>query len=74
MTSEERKSNSDTLKGGYWRGFMSRHGNKIFSLKSRRFSTERSNWITYENIELVYDLVYKQMLKAGVVERLDETE
>lgn len=55
MTPEERKGNTDMLKGGYWRGFMSRHGNKIFSLKSRRFSTERSSWITYENIELMYD-------------------
>ena len=30
----------------------------------------RTEWVTYENIELMYYLVYEQMVRAGVAKEL----
>ena len=30
----------------------------------------RTEWMTYENVELVYNLVYEQMVRAGVAKAL----
>ena len=53
---------------------MARHDSNIFSLKSQHNSSERSDWITYENVEIMYGLVYKQMFCAGVLEELEEEQ
>ena len=34
----------------------------------------RSDWTTYNNIESMYDLLYEQMVQAGIAQRLPEGE
>ena len=50
---------------------MRRHGNKIVSKRGERFASNRANWMTYEKIEQMYDIIYDQMVKARVAVALD---
>ena len=34
----------------------------------------RTEWVAYENIDLMYDLVYEQMVRAGVAKKLEPHE
>ena len=55
----------------YYQGFMKRHRHELWSASVKAIDVNRSNWATYDNIEKMYDLVYKSMVEAGVAVELD---
>ena len=59
---------------GYYRGFLNRNRDKLFTTKAKKFAEVRSNWITYKNFKKMYKLVYSGMVKAGVAIELEEGE
>jgi hypothetical protein len=64
-------SDSPDLGPRYYHSFLGRHGNNVHTTKSRRRDVSRHEWATYENIEKMYNLVYQEMVCAGVAEYLD---
>ena len=54
------------------RGFMKRNGHKVKAKKGVKFDYKRANWCTYPNFELMYIETYKEMVKGGIAEELDE--
>jgi hypothetical protein len=65
-----RKDPSGLLSKNYWKQFMRRHQNVLASAKGSRVASNRTDWVTYENIQDMYDLVYEQMVNAGVAKEL----
>jgi hypothetical protein len=59
---------------GYWRGFMRRNGHKIKCKKAVKFDNKRAEWCTYQNFKVMYDEVYKELVKAGIASMLPATE
>ena len=59
---------------GYWRGFMKRNGHKIKCKKAVKFDSKRADWCTYQNFKVMYDEVYKELVKGGIATKLAETE
>jgi hypothetical protein len=64
------KDPSGQLSKSYWKQFMRRHQNVLASAKGSRVASNRTDWVTYENIQTMYDLVYEQMVAAGVAKEL----
>ena len=50
----------------YWEWFVRRHKRVLESAKGHRVAANRTEWVTYQNIECMYDLVYEQMVSAGL--------
>jgi len=42
--------------------------------KGHLVATNRTEWVTFDNINRMYDLVYNQMVAAGVARRLSPAE
>ena len=53
---------------------MKRHKNVIESKRGGQIANNRVEWVTYENVKLMYDLVYEQMVQAGIAVSLPENE
>jgi len=58
----------------YWKLFMRRHKHAIESKRGGRIASNRAEWVTYENIKMMYDLIYSQMIEAGIAVSLPEDE
>ena len=56
---------------GYYSSFMKRHKNELWSIPPKAQDIMRTNWLTYSNVEKMYDSVYKQMEKSGVARKLN---
>ena len=54
----------------FWLQFVKRNKEKLEVGKGYRVAGNITEWVTYENVELMYDLVYEQMVKAGVAKKL----
>lgn len=54
----------------FWLQFVKRNREKLEVGKGYRVAGNRTEWVTYENVELMYDLVYEQMVRAGVAKVL----
>ena len=53
---------------------MKRKGEFLSSRKGNRQHNARQDWTTYDNIERMYELVYEEMIDAGIAQRLPEDE
>lgn len=53
---------------------MKRNKDLLSSEKGSRMHNARQDWTTYDNIEIMYDLVYEQMVKAKIAVTLPEAE
>ncbi len=53
---------------------MQRQKKVLSSCKGSRKHNARQDWTTYDNIETMYDLVYEQMVDAGIAHHLPEEE
>ena len=58
----------------FWLQFVKRNKEKLEVGKGYRVAGNRTEWVTYENVELMYDLVYEQMVQAGVAKALAPEE
>ena len=65
------KSTSWCLTNMYWRlGFMKRNAASLSRAKGNRIAACRAEWTTFENISEMYNLVYDQMVDAGLAKKL----
>ena len=55
------KKPTGKLSAKYWQLFMRRHSNVIQTKKGYRMASNRSEWVTYNNVKTMYDLVYDQI-------------
>ena len=62
------------LTNSYWRGFMRRHALPLSRAKGTRIAACRSEWTTFENILEMYNLIYAQMVDAGLARSLSIEE
>ena len=53
---------------------MRRHAKQLQAAKGHLVASNRTEWVTYQNIECMYALVYEQMINSGVARRLPESE
>jgi hypothetical protein len=60
-----------TLTQGWWYGFLKRNAFRIVTKRGEKFACMRSNWTTYENIAQMYDVIYDEMVDAGVAVYLE---
>ena len=51
---------------------MKRNVHKVKAKKGLKFDCKRADWCTYPNFELMYNETYKEMVKGGIAEELDE--
>ena len=54
----------------FWSQFLKRNKQKLEVGKGYRVAANRTEWVTYDNIDQMYNLVYEQMVKAGVAKYL----
>ena len=69
-----KKTPTGLLSTKYWQQFMRRHIKKLQAAKGHLVASNRTEWVTYQNIECMYALVYEQMINSGVARRLPESE
>ena len=50
----------------WWRGFKKRHADQIVTRRGEKFACIRSDWTKMSNIAQMYDIIYDEMLDAGV--------
>ncbi len=60
-----------TIGSGWWYGFLRRNGYRIVNQQGEKFGVDRSDWTTLDNISQMYDIIYDEMVDAGVAEKLD---
>ena len=53
---------------------MKRNSKQLDPAKGHLVATNRTEWVTFDNINRMYDLVYYQMVAAGVSRRLSPAE
>ena len=58
----------------YWQQFIKGNRHVLESAKGYRVAANRTEWVTYQNIECMYNLVCEQMIDAGLARRLSEEE
>ena len=69
----ERHLQSNGLLGDAWyRGFMTRHKDKLSRKGSTVKDVKRSTWVTRENFESMYENIYESMVEAGIAEKVEE--
>ena len=72
---ERRKQNPEEMLGNTWyNSFMNRNNHVINSGRGRRQHTARKVWTTFDNIDDMYELMYKHMIDARIAEHLPEEE
>ena len=68
---KSRKLGDDDFKYGtvtkaWWRGFLRRHEHEIVTKRGEKFALNRSDWTTLPNIKQMYEVIYDEMVDAGV--------
>ena len=59
-------SDGQLLGAGWWRRFLRRNKHRLVSKRGRKFSLNRTEWCTFANFAKMYDLIYEEMVGAGV--------
>ena len=67
-------SPTGTVSTKFWQNFVRRNKELLEVGKGYRVAGNRTEWVTYENVDLMYDLVYEQMVRAGVAKKLEPHE
>ena len=70
----KQKPPTGVLSNKYWKLFMRRHKESLQARKGYRVASNRTEWVTYENVNIMYDLCYEQMVDAGIAVKLPESE
>ena len=65
-----RNGEKGMIGNGYWHGFMRRHGHQIKVKRGVKFNNKQSDWCTYSNFKIMYDVVYTKMVAAGIAAKL----
>jgi hypothetical protein len=50
---------------------MRRNGHLIKSKRAVKFEVKRAEWCTYQNFKMMYNEVYKEMVKGGIAKQLE---
>ena len=45
---------------------MKRNGDQLWSVKKKNIGSKRSEWCTYENFIIMYNLIYTAFENAGI--------
>ena len=64
--SSKKKNPIGLLSRRYWQKFMKRHSKKLEAAKGHLVDTNLTEWVTFDNINCMYDFVYDHMVAAGV--------
>ena len=70
----KKKAPTGILSTKFWQLFMRRHDKALKAAKGVRVAANRTEWVTYQNVESMYNLVYEQMIDSGLARRLLESE
>ena len=62
---------SGTVTTGWWRGFKTRYRHRVVTKRGERFACNRAEWTKRKNIAQMYDVIYDEMVDAGVTKVLD---
>jgi len=62
----------DLLGPSWYKGFMSRHADRLLRISATVKDVKRNTWVTYENFSNMYDNIYASLIDAGVARRLPE--
>ena len=66
----KQKNPNGLISRRYCQQFVKRHANYLEAIKGHRVASNRTEWVTYDNIARMYDLVYDQMIVSDVARRL----
>ena len=55
----KKKTPTGVLSTKYWQRFMRRHAKQLQAAKGHLVASNFTEWVTYQNIECMYALVYK---------------
>ena len=66
----KKKSPTGVLSKKYWTLFMKRHKEVLQVKRGYRVASNRTEWVTYDNIQLMHDLLYDHMVDAGIAVQL----
>ena len=50
---------------------MKRSSHLVKAKKGVKFDSKRADWCTYQNFQLMYQQVYKEMISTGIAHKLD---
>ena len=51
---------------------MKRHSDKLSSTAPTKVDVNRVKWANMENIKKMYDILYEEMVDAGIAEKLEQ--
>mmetsp|Transcript_3041 Transcript_3041/g.5559 ORF Transcript_3041/g.5559 Transcript_3041/m.5559 type:complete len:151 (+) Transcript_3041:91-543(+) len=73
---EERKLGDEifqygTVMKGWWSGFKSRYCHRLITARGERFTWNHANWMKLPSIVQMYDVIYDELVDAGVAIKLD---
>ena len=73
--SDDEDDNDSMLLGQKdWNNFCSRHSNQLSAKRAVRFDSNRDDWCTVKNFELMYQKVYNSMVDCGVAIKWEDGE
>lgn len=72
--SKWKKNPTGMVSTTYWLTFMRRHKQQLQSAQGYHMASNRTEWVTYKNILIMYDFVYEQMIAAGIAIPLPPSE
>jgi hypothetical protein len=66
-------SSKEPLLGkGYWSEFMKQNSHHVTAKSGIKFDSKRADWCTYQNFDMMYREVYKEMVEGGIASKLME--
>jgi hypothetical protein len=64
---------SSKLGYGWWRGFSNRHNDVLVVKRGERFASDRAEWSKEIYIRQMYDVIYDNLVNAGIAVKLPES-
>lgn len=64
-------NNGPLLSKKYYHNFLKRHGHLLQSMKASNKDNNRQLWGTFHNMQIMYDVIYKELVEAGIAKVLD---
>jgi len=65
-------ASKDLLGPSWYKGFMSRHADRLLRISATVKDVKRNTWVSYENFSNMYDNIYASLIDAGVARRLPD--
>ena len=69
-----RAAPTGSVSAKFWQQFIKRNKHLLDVGNGYRVAGNRTEWVTYENVDRMYDLVYEQMIRSGVAKQLEPHE